>query len=978
MASRSVSVSKFRPLVAASRSAVFAVAMTLLPAIASAQNGFVTGTVTSAATTTPLEGVTVAFCTPSISCTFGAITNSSGMFTFSAPAGTYYAFTLNSIGYVDEIYDNIQCPGSCPFSQSVFSGTPIGVVAGGTTSNINFALEVGGEITGRVTNATTSAGLGGVGVAAYFRAASGGPSSARSVLTDSSGLFRLNGLPDGTYYLVTSNFQGYVNEIYDNIPCLGSCSSTTAIDSGTPIAVTSGTSVNNRDFALDPGGTITGVIRNAASSAALSSVSVHVYAPGTGSSPTFVTSGFTNSSGIYTANGLPTGTYYVLTSNTQGFVDEIFDNIPCVGSCSSTTAVASGTGIPVTVGAVTSGRNFDLDFGGSITGTVTNASASGIAGAFVSIYARIAGASTFVNSATVQNASGVYSVGGLPSGTYYAVARAANYIGEIYDDIPCLGSCSSTAVTAAGAPIPVTLGSATSDRNFQLDAGGAIAGTVTDAATSSPLANVFLDVYRSTGSGAAFVGSASTNSSGAYSAGGLPSGTYYLLTSGSSTAYVNQIYSGIVCPGSCSSSVAIASGTPITVAAGATTSGRNFALSQGGEFSGVITSGSTGTPIPFASVNVYSRIGDAAVFARSTSTNATGGYTARGLPSGTYYAYTGASGFTNEIFDNVPCLVPGACSGANAITNGTGIAVTAGATTTGRNFALQPVSVSNTVPAAPTSFQATVMGGTVVFSWFAPSTAFAAAATSYVLQIGLVPGTTLVSFTPTSTTYTATGAPPGRFYARVRGVNANGMGPASDEFELMVNADGSGVPAPPTGLVVFMEGTRLRATWGLGSGGGVVTDFVLEVGTGTGRSDIAALPVGNRAYFTYDPVPPGVYFFRVRARNASSVSSPSDEVLLNVGDVPGPPGAPTNFDGAVSPGRVVTLGWTAPRGPVTHYILEAGTASRLSDVIVFNTGSPATTLSFAGVPPGRYFVRLRAVNAAGMSIVSSEFTLVVP
>jgi hypothetical protein len=65
---------------------------------------------------------------------------------------------------------------------------------------------------------------------------------------------------------------------------------------------------------------------------------------------------------------------------------------------------------------------------------------------------------------------------------------------------------------------------------------------------------------------------------------------------------------------------------------------------------------------------------------------------------------------------------------------------------------------------------------------------------------------------------------------------------------------------------------------------------------------------------------------------------------------------------------------TASSGPAaTSFLIEAGTSSGRIDVAVLGTGSASTTWSYNGVPPGRvFYVRLRAVNAAGWSLPSNE------
>jgi hypothetical protein len=90
------------------------------------------------------------------------------------------------------------------------------------------------------------------------------------------------------------------------------------------------------------------------------------------------------------------------------------------------------------------------------------------------------------------------------------------------------------------------------------------------------------------------------------------------------------------------------------------------------------------------------------------------------------------------------------------------------------------------------------------------------------------------------------------------------------------------------------------------------------------------------------------------------------------------PGVPSGFTATAS-GSVVTLAWTAPAtgDPPTSYVIEAGSAAGQTDIANFDTGTNATTLAVFNVPPGTYFVRVRALNSAGASAPSNEVQLVV-
>src|SRR6202035_2361428 len=78
------------------------------------------------------------------------------------PPGTYFARTVNSLNYSDQLYRGTICT-NCV----VTAGTPIQVTANGTTAGISFALVKAGQISGTVTDAVTGAALAGASVGIY-------------------------------------------------------------------------------------------------------------------------------------------------------------------------------------------------------------------------------------------------------------------------------------------------------------------------------------------------------------------------------------------------------------------------------------------------------------------------------------------------------------------------------------------------------------------------------------------------------------------------------------------------------------------------------------------------------------------------------------------------------------------------------------------------------------------------------------------
>ncbi len=819
------------------------------------------------------------------------------------------------------------------------------------------AFAQNGTVNGTVTNQVTSAPVTS-GSVFYCTV-----QSCLSFSIGASGAYT-GSLAPGTYWAFTSvsTSLGVVNEIFDDIGCLGSCSAADARLRGAAIVVSGGSTIT-RSFALGSGGSITGTVTNDGTGAPLQNVTVQVLARVAGS-VTSAGSVQTNASGVYTVTGLPTGTFYASTSGAAdaAHTNEIYNDILCPGTCSSTVTVASGSPIAVTQGAATSGINFALSPAGRVIGRVRNAATlTGIANVNVFAVARI-GLTTTTFGSAVTDASGNYTMGRLPTGAYAIFTSTSAGINEVYNNVQCPTSCNSTEALTLAPPVAVTQGATTANIDFDLDPGGVISGTVTAAGTSAPLQGS-VQVYRQSGTTVTLVQGATANSSGAYSVAGLTTGSYFVVVS--SSGFMREVYNGVNCLSFCSTTE-ILSGTPVAVTNGVSTPNINIVLDSGASITGVISAASS--PLAFVSATAY-RSGSTAGI--NATTNSAGSYTFSGLSAGTYFVVTNTNGFANEVYNNVACP-NGTCSAANAVALGTPIVVGAGAAVNGINFSLDTLSA---VPGPPLGLSARMTASGLEVSWSEPTTG--GVATSYIFEGGVSAGGTIASLPTPTTSILVPGVPPGTYYLRARGVNAVGTGPASTEIRVVVGGGGIIAPQAPVSLQAWMAGSRLTVTWSDPSNGPTPTGYAIEAGTAVGTSNIAVIASAGRA-FTFTPVPDGFYFLRVRALVGTAASAPTTDTMIVVGGVAAPPTPPQSLTSSVS-GNVVTLTWTAPAlGVPTAYILEAGSATGLTDITTLNTGSTATTFTTAGVPAGTYYVRLRATNALGTSDVSNERILVVP
>jgi hypothetical protein len=277
-------------------------------------------------------------------------------------------------------------------------------------------------------------------------------------------------------------------------------------------------------------------------------------------------------------------------------------------------------------------------------------------------------------------------------------------------------------------------------------------------------------------------------------------------------------------------------------------------------------------------------------------------------------------------------------------------------------------------PGAPSTLRATVSGNTLSLTWTAPATG--AAPTQYTLLGRLSNGGPVIATVPMGSvpSYSVT-APNGTFVLSVRGSNASGTGPESAAVTVTV-PQVSPPPGPPSGLTASTTGSTVSLSWTPPSSGGAVGTYALVAGLTPGFVvPLTTLPVGATPGYVVAAVPPGTYYVRVLAQNASGASAASNEVTVTVAGAT-PPGAPTLQPPMVT-GSTVALSWSAGAGQTpTHYTLMASLTPAGAPIqTVPVTG---TAVSFPNVPAGTYYLRLLATNAAGTSLPSAEITLSVP
>ena len=621
--------------------------------------GSITGTVTDGSSV-PIAGAAVE--ASGVTCCGGygnTTTAADGTYTITGLLPGNYRLSAVASGYASEYYDG---------THDYNAATQVGVSLGMTISDIDFALELSGSISGTVTDESATP------IAGASVSASSDAICCFSATTAADGSYTITGLAPGSYRVYASG-AGHAGEYYDD---------TYDYNAATQVTVTSGNTTPGIDLALAAGGIISGLVTDE-SSTPVAGVSVQA------SSLTCCGYGYatTAADGTYTITDLPPGSYAVQASG-GGYVSEYYDNAM---------DYAAAKPVTVTSGATTSGIDFALTLGGSISGTITNTSAVPIQGASV----QASGTACCSDGYATTAFDGTYTITGLAAGSYTIYAYAQGYPMKYYEDTYDYGSAT---------PIDVASGVTTPGIDMALEPGGTVSGTVTNG-SATPIAGASVQATRTVCCG---YGSATTAADGTYTMTGLAPGTYtvqvYYAAScppsppgGDCDVYAPQYYDGVY-----DSSAA----TPVGVASGGTTPGIDFALERGATISGTVAD-SSATPIAGASLNATRSVCCGYGYG---VTAADGTYVIAGLPPGSYVVEaTGSSCTVSPPTVLCNSYVPQYYDGVDDVTGATSIPLSADGAVGGINFelpdpsALHPLPIGVTFTELRDTSEATLHGG---------------------------------------------------------------------------------------------------------------------------------------------------------------------------------------------------------------------------------------------------------------------------
>jgi 5-hydroxyisourate hydrolase-like protein (transthyretin family) len=468
-----------------------------------------------------------------------------------------------------------------------------------TVLAVLFAPAASAQAAGGVSGVVTAVGGGpleGVSVCALGQF----PSLPACETTDASGEYAIEELPAGKYRVKFEGGDDYVDRWFEDA----------ATEFEAELLSISGHLTEGVDAELPPAGQIEGTVTDAGTEAAVENVSVCARREGS-----FLTSGCasTDPSGNYRIGGLPAGEYTVeftpgFEAASRDYLHQYYDH---------TSAEGETTAVPVSPGNATASIDAALEQGARIAGTVTDEAGEPVED--VTVCAEVAKARFTFGECATTGADGTYTIHRIRSGKY--IVRFAhgptpgNYLNQYFDDEPSRKLADPVEASAPGT---------VSGIDAQLHAGGRIEGTITDQLGAPPIQNARACAFEIGAEGEGGQRCGFTAADGTYAIESLPTGSYEVVFSAADQGFGSERWND---------QPVDETGTPVAVTAGATVTGIDGALSQGGTIGGTVTSASDDSPIQSIEVCAFRGHQEDG---RCAFTTGSGDYEFTGLDAGSY------------------------------------------------------------------------------------------------------------------------------------------------------------------------------------------------------------------------------------------------------------------------------------------------------------------------------------------------------
>ncbi len=556
-------------------------------------------------------------------------------------AGTYYLSTnVNLVKsdtseyYVDEFWNSCNGTSDCNFAE------PVILKEDQVASNIDFLLDKGGSIEGRITSADGSplknvclyAHTNNCGTGFWFRA---------EASSDADGDYSIKGVPAGTFYVSadascdeSSSGEYYVKGYWAGRGGTSVCSN------ASPITVKEGQTVSDISFSLEEGGRISGRVTGI-NGEPVSNVCIRINSDKCLEGDWLGVGAITDDNGTYSAV-LPAGTYIINTDSACSdeipdgqYADEFWDSEQGTFNCNKAETVT------ITSKKENSHIDFLLEQGSIVEGNVTDADGAPLANVCVYVHADPC-SSSYLEAVT--DVGGNYSIAGVPPGTSYVSADAS--CGEISpSDYYVTGYWAGESVTSVcsnAAPLTLEAGQNVCAINLSLEKGGIISGEVKGAG-GYPVENACIRINNGKCLEGDWLGvGLVTDDNGTYLV-SVPPGTYYINTYVSceegdpSGKYVDAFWNDEGGTYDCNDA------DPLTLDVNHVASHIDFSLKEGGSIEGKITNADG---VPLANACVYAHANMCGGYYWSgveAATDAGGNYSIAGVPPGTSYVSADAS-----------------------------------------------------------------------------------------------------------------------------------------------------------------------------------------------------------------------------------------------------------------------------------------------------------------------------------------------